>query len=274
MAKPSESIFVGSILTDNIKLRPNQLANNYRDVILTTLRTSQEGICTKHGYVKPGSIELYKVAAGKMRMISLNGDTIFQVQYKADVCNPAVGTILKAKVMNTNKFGILAEYGIDVLEEDGSVVTRPVVEVIITKQTAGIISVRDLNAIKIGDEIDVELLGTKFELHDKKICGIGRLVEAVGPVVKQANLFEGGHVDVDEDDDEGADDVDEFDDDDDADGDDDDGDGDEHPDDDGDLEVDDDASKDEEDDDELFDFEELDESFTEEGSDPSDDDDI
>jgi DNA-directed RNA polymerase subunit E'/Rpb7 len=254
MAKPSESIFVGSILTDNIKLRPNQLANNYRDVILTTLRTSQEGICTKHGYVKPGSIELYKVAAGKMRMISLNGDTIFQVQYKADVCNPAVGTILKAKVMNTNKFGILAEYGIDVLEEDGSVVTRPVVEVIITKQTAGIISVRDLNAIKI--------------------CGIGRLVEAVGPVVKQANLFEGGHVDVDEDDDEGADDVDEFDDDDDADGDDDDGDGDEHPDDDGDLEVDDDASKDEEDDDELFDLEELDESFTEEGSDPSDDDDI
>ena len=118
-------------------------------------------------------------------MISLNGDVTFTVQFKADVCNPVIGSVLKCQVKNINKFGILAA----AYDENDS--THGVVEVIISKQGT-FSSDLDLNNIKIGDSVNVELLGKKFEINDRKITAIGRVVNH--EVVHQG----GGTVDAEE----------------------------------------------------------------------------
>ena len=169
-------IFSESILTEKVRLSPDQLASDLRDVIFDIVRERNEGRCSRYGYIRPGSVRVLKVSAGRVRMVSLNGDVIFTVQFKADVCNPVVGTVVKAVIRNTNKFGILAEVGFVKMEEDREV-TVPVMEVIVTKQGVGIASAVNLERLRVGEAINVEILGKKYELNDLKICAIGKVVE-------------------------------------------------------------------------------------------------
>lgn len=180
----NSELFVTSLLFDKVRLKPSQLANNYRDILYTKLKDKVEGICTKHGYIKPDSLDkaTLKVSPGKVRSFSLNGDVVFDVQYKAEVCNPPIGAVIKSKVMNTNRFGILVSSGISLMKDDGEVEIVPVIETVITKQGVGINGNVDLDKIKIGEEINVEILGKKFQLNDKKICAVGRVVENVKKV--------------------------------------------------------------------------------------------
>jgi hypothetical protein len=124
-----------------------------------------------------------------MRLVSLNGDTVFNVQYKADICNPAIGSIIKGRVSNINKFGILAETQIRVMDEKLGAKTITVIESVITKQGVGISSSINLDRIAIDDVVDIEVLGKKFELNDKKICVIGKITEN-GKIVKRIKIEE------------------------------------------------------------------------------------
>ena len=152
------------------------LGGNYREMVQQLTRNKVEGVCSRHGFVMPGSVAVHKVAHGRLEAVSLNGDVRFDVQYHANVCNPPVGTIMRARVINANKFGVLAHSGI--LLPDGDFVV--VVETIVTKQPveATAASEVDLDGVAPGDEIYVEILGKKFELNDTKISVIGRAVQA------------------------------------------------------------------------------------------------
>jgi DNA-directed RNA polymerase subunit E'/Rpb7 len=160
----ADNIFMRMLLTDKIKLEPAFLSKRYKDEVLRRLKLKLEGICSRHGFIKPNSIEIYKVCMGKVELVSLNGNVLFDVSFYAEICNPLIGSVIKSKVMNVNKFGILAE-------------AEGVVEIIIAKNSVGIHSEVDLNKIRIGDDVLVEVVGKKFELNDKKIALIGRVVK-------------------------------------------------------------------------------------------------
>lgn len=162
----ADNIFMRMLLTDKVKLEPAFLSKKYKDEVLRRLKLRLEGVCSRHGFIKPNSIEIYKVCMGKVELISLNGNVMFDVSFYADICNPLIGSVIKSKVMNVNKFGILAE-------------AEGVVDIIIAKNSVGIQSEIDLNKIRIGDEILVEVVGKKFELNDKKISLIGRVVKDI-----------------------------------------------------------------------------------------------
>lgn len=169
-------IFVTSLLTDKVRLAPNQVNKNYREIITTYTKLKNEGVCTKYGYIKHNSIEIIKISPGTMRLVSLNGDIIFHVQFKADICNPAIGTVIPAVITNSNKFGILAETSVKVMDDTGKMLSIPVIETVITKQGVGIAGNVDLETLNIGDSINIEVLGKKFELNDKKICVVGKVI--------------------------------------------------------------------------------------------------
>jgi DNA-directed RNA polymerase subunit E'/Rpb7 len=160
-----DNIFYRVLLNDRIKVAPKYLSKEFRSHIVKKLKEGVEGVCSKHGYVKTDSIELYKVTPGNIELISLNGNIVFDVYYYADVCNPLIGNTLKAKVTNVNKFGILAE-------------SSNILEIIIAKNSVNIVhdTQIDLEQIQIGDTIMVEVLGKKFELNDKKISIVGKVV--------------------------------------------------------------------------------------------------
>lgn len=164
--------FTRSLVRDMVLVKPQFLGANYREVILEQLRSKHEGGCSRHGYILAGSIAMHRVSLGHVEAATLNGDVRYEVQYYASICNPAVGCRMAARVINMNKFGLLAHSGVQA--PDGTFV--PVVETIVTRNVTGIASEVDLDAIKLGDTIFVEILGKKFELRDRKISVIGRAV--------------------------------------------------------------------------------------------------
>lgn len=172
----ADNIFMRMLLNDKVKLEPAFLSKRYKEEVLRRLKLRLEGVCSRHGFIKPNSIQLHKVCMGKVELVSLNGNVQFDVSFYADICNPLIGSVIKSKVLNVNKFGILAE-------------AEGVVEIIIAKNSIGIQSEIDLNRVRIGDELLIEVVGKKFELNDKKISLIGRVVKDAKAILKSNEDF-------------------------------------------------------------------------------------
>jgi DNA-directed RNA polymerase subunit E'/Rpb7 len=173
----NNDIFMRVLLNDKIKLEPKYMSRNFKNELSKRLTDRLEGKCTRHGYVRKGSIEIYKVTPGIVEMISLNGNIQYDIYFHAEVCNPMLGSIVKAKVSNINKFGILAEAGYNDPETNEYL---NILEIIIAKNSVNIVSDVNLEEVKIGDEVRVEIMGKKYELNDKQISVVGRIVaEAV-----------------------------------------------------------------------------------------------
>ena len=173
-------LFVRSLIRDTVLLKPQFIGADYRDVILSQLQGRYDGACNSHGYVQSGSISIHKVSLGRVEAVSLNGDVSYDVQYFAGVCNPAVGSRLPVRVINMNKFGILAHGGVQA--PDGSFV--PVVEAIITRHLNSVAaSDVNLDTVQVGDTVTIEILGKKFELFERKIAVVARIVSDDGASV-------------------------------------------------------------------------------------------
>ena len=166
-----DNIFVNSLLTDKIKVQPKYIGKNIQKYLQTQLENKFQGKCTYHGYVKPDSIKIFKYSLGQLQAFSLNGDVVYTVQYYADVCNPSIGSVVQATVVNSNKYGILCESGI---MYNGKLM--PILEIIIVKNAIDLNSEINIEDIKVGDNLNIEIMGKKFELNDKKISVVGRII--------------------------------------------------------------------------------------------------
>lgn len=163
----NDNIFVTMSINDKVKLTAQSLNSSLKKQLLHKLQSKFEGKCSHHGYIRKNSIKLddNKYSPGSLQEFSLNGDIMFMVSFQADVCNPAIGSIVQAKVINVNSFGILAE--------------NEILEIIIAKQIQN--TNINYDNIKTGSEISVEILGKKQQLNDQKISIVGKIVEGSGP---------------------------------------------------------------------------------------------
>jgi DNA-directed RNA polymerase subunit E'/Rpb7 len=168
-----QTLFARCLLRDIVLVRPQLIGSNYRELVEHSIRAKFEGVCSPHGYILPGSVSLHRIVSGRIEAVSLNGDVRYDAQYHASVCNPAEGTVLRARVINANKFAVLAHSG--VLGPDGEFL--PVVESFIMRQALeGAPNEVDLDTLAVGDPVLVEIIGKKFELKDDRISVIGRAV--------------------------------------------------------------------------------------------------
>lgn len=169
----SHEVVFNSILIDNVRVPPSKLSSNIKSTLKRNLQSRFEGKCSKHGFILPDTISIIGYSMGVAKSITLNGDVDYLVQYNASVCNPAVGSVVLGKVTNMNKLGLLAESYIDVNDEK-----YPVIETIIVANSSTNKSEVDIASVGINDLITIEIVGKKFELNDKKISAIGRILNA------------------------------------------------------------------------------------------------
>lgn len=164
---PSPSVFVNSLLIDHVRLKPWHIGSGLEVALQKRLARKLEGVCTHHGYIRANSIKLFKWAPGVIQMNTLNGDVLYKIQFYADVCNPVIGSVVTCKIVNRNKFGLLAES----LETD-------ILEVVVPLNLHNHTNIQEsFNTIQIGDMIRVEVIGKKFELGDCKISVVGSIVK-------------------------------------------------------------------------------------------------
>jgi hypothetical protein len=161
-------LFTPIKFTTNIYLKPNELNTDYDTIFLKKIKKKLEGICSKHGYIKKGSIKIIKKTIGKIIKDHFNGNILYNIQCIGEICNPINGLISKCIVKNKNSMGLLAEGYYD---------NEPILDIIIPKITATIKSELNLDEINIGDEIFIEICGVKLLLYDNKISIIGKVIK-------------------------------------------------------------------------------------------------
>lgn len=171
----SSDLFIPIKFKTNVILLPNELDLDFEKTILKKIKENYENICSKYGYIKNNSIKIIKRSIGLVKNQHFNGNTSFCVLCLAEICNPIQGSIIKCKVKNINKMGVLAEGYYDNI---------PILEIIIPLNSAGIKSEINLENLVKGQEIKIEVCGKKYQLFDKHISIIGRAIKNKDEFIK------------------------------------------------------------------------------------------
>jgi DNA-directed RNA polymerase subunit E'/Rpb7 len=177
----SVGIYMKNAITRKVHLSFNVIGENLKENIEKTLQKEIEGRCIDEGYIRPNSIVIVSYSAGV-----ISGNTVtFNVLFECLVCRPVEGMRFRAVVKNVTKAGIRAEI---------NEVKSPVVVFI----------ARDLHyksaqfsKLKEGDDINVRVIGIRYELNDEYISIIGELVEKkirVAKIPKPKIIIEGKEV--------------------------------------------------------------------------------
>lgn len=154
-------LFCTGAFTENVVLTVKDLrtTNNIDDIILRILRNTIENRCIKHGFVQKDSVNIIKRSIGKINSSRLDGSLTYSVFYSANICNPSKNQIIKCKVKNINKMGILAE-------------SFPITCVI---PRENITNEEQFSEIEKDSIVTVSIIGVRFDLYDKNITAIGKI---------------------------------------------------------------------------------------------------
>jgi len=161
--RKNRTIELYSEVLDTVKilLNFNEVNKNIKTKIEEKLKSKYEKKCNINGYVKNNSVRLINLSCGSLKGSNIEFTIVFQ--YK--VCYPIEGTIINCKVRNVTKAGIRAE----IVEQNEP---TPLVIFIARDHNN---NNDDYIGIKENENIDVKIIGKRFELNDSYISVIGEL---------------------------------------------------------------------------------------------------
>ena len=152
-------IYFHTQINRRVSLNPRFLNVDFVKYIEKIVKNNVEGRCIREGYVVPGTTIVLERSMGNLNNNQFNGNIIYDVKIGVKICNIPVNSVVKAPIIKMNKLGLLAELG-------------PLM-IIVPKE---IHSNKDaFKDIKIGDEIELLIIGKTFELNSKKISVYARL---------------------------------------------------------------------------------------------------
>lgn len=163
--------YLQSVLTKKVHVPINHIGSNIQQNLKEMIAYKIEGRCIVEGFIKRNSTKIISYSSGKV-----NGDLIeFYVSFECMICYPAEGMIVNCQVKMISKAGIHAE----VIDEDGNI---PIVVFIARDHHMNDSSYKQTkeNFEKLKKDeymnIQVRIIGTRFELNDPNICTIGHIM--------------------------------------------------------------------------------------------------
>lgn len=154
-------------LTRNVHVDARFLQRNIHASLVAQLRHKYEGICLPEGYVQPRSITITEHSFGRTNI--LKGGLDYSVRFQADLCLPHAGQVFKAPVTLKSKIGLHAE-------------TSPI-KILLPRDLH--IGNSDFDEADIGQDIEFDVVGTRFQQGDESIVVLGKLRQVVKPAVQE-----------------------------------------------------------------------------------------
>ena len=161
-----DSLYERRELTRNVHVDARFLQRNIHASLVAQLRHKYEGICLPEGYVQPRSITITEHSFGRTNI--LKGGLDYSVRFQADLCLPHAGQKFRAPVTLKSKIGLHAE-------------TDPI-KVLLPRDLH--IGNSDFDEVDVGQTIEFEVVGSRFQQGDETIVVLGKLLEVIRPVVQ------------------------------------------------------------------------------------------
>jgi len=137
-------------------------------LLLAHLRLNLEGKCSQHGFVIQNTLEILSRSMGQLEHGRYTGNVIFHVQVQGKVYNPANGTRIRGKIDKKNKMGLYIIY-------------NDAIRILIPRDLH--IGNTSFDTLEPGQEIEIEIRKSRFQIQDLFILSIGVLTNGNLPVI-------------------------------------------------------------------------------------------
>ena len=154
-------------LSRSVHIDARFLQRNIHASLVAQLRHKYEGICLPEGYVQPRSITITEHSFGRPNL--LKGGLDYSVRFQADLCLPHAGQKFRAPVTLKSKIGLHAE-------------TDPI-KILLPRDLH--IGNSDFDEVDVGQTIEFEVVGSRFQQGDETIVVLGKLLEVIRPAVQK-----------------------------------------------------------------------------------------
>jgi hypothetical protein len=129
-----------------------------------------EGKCTAEGYIQRQSITVIEHSLGRTNLIK--GGVDYTVKFQGDLCLPHPGQIFRVPVALKSKIGIHAE--------------MTPIDVLLPRDLH--IANQEFDAINEGEEVEFEVVGSRFQQGDETIVVLGKLRSIIQPATNPETL--------------------------------------------------------------------------------------
>ena len=155
-------------LVRNVHLVAKDLKRNIEASLLAQLRHKHEGRCVSEGYITRRSISVVDHSLGRINLI--RGGLEYVVKFQADVCLPHPGQVFRATVSLKSKIGLHAEL--------------PPLKILLPRDLH--IGNGEFDEAAEGQEVEVEVIGSRFQQGDESIVVLGKLRTIIRPEALKA----------------------------------------------------------------------------------------
>ena len=156
----TNNIYNTALINKKINIPVIYVGDNLVATILEYIKYEYEDRCIVEGYIKPNTVEIINYSCG----LCISDSIIFDITFKCSICNPVEGMAISCIANNITKAGIKAS-----LKDD----TAPLIIFIARDHHSS----KYFNSIAQGDEIQIKVIGQRYELNDTHISVIAELVE-------------------------------------------------------------------------------------------------
>ena len=163
-----DPLFERRELSKKVHIHSKFLQRNMQASVLAQLKMNVEGKCSSEGFVQRNSITITKYSLGRTNYVK--GGVDYDVSFQADICMPHEGQKFKVPVTVRSKVGIHAE--------------TPPLKILVPRDLH--IGNTDFENIKVGEEIECEVIGSQFRQQDTDIVVVARLLSKIAPEVERS----------------------------------------------------------------------------------------
>jgi len=175
-------LFQTVFIDQRVALKPSEFREAIPDLdgyLLAAMRKGVEGTCNAQGYIRPGSMQILARSMGQAEHCRFTGDYIFYCKIRMECLMPFDGMIVEAQVLKANKLGAY---------------------VLVTEKKKRLEAMRILlprdfhmgipgfDELKVGDEVRIKVLQTRFQVNDAFINGVGTLEASLGTAAPVAPI--------------------------------------------------------------------------------------
>jgi DNA-directed RNA polymerase subunit E'/Rpb7 len=165
-----DPLFERRELVRNVHLDARHLQRNIHASLVAQLRMKYEGKCTAEGYIQRQSITVVEHSLGRTNLIK--GGVDYTVRFQADLCLPHPGQVFRTPVVLKSKIGIHAE--------------MTPIDVLLPRDLH--IANQEFDAINEGEEVEFEVVGSRFQQGDETIVVLGKLRSIIQPATNPETL--------------------------------------------------------------------------------------
>ena len=154
-----DNIFIETICKTTLQCSASTLSKNIDDNLLQLLKQMYEGKCNKDGYIMEDSISIIKRSLPYIYGSQMNCNIKYTIIYKANICCPMTDNVIKCKIDSISKMGLVC-------------IKHPL-KIVAAKELHNNKDI--LKNLKEGDDIEIKIIGKKFNINDKTIMVVAVL---------------------------------------------------------------------------------------------------